>query len=151
MNRRPFPPRPTSIAELRQALKAIVRVHRSRTLQQAERQHRAFMMHVVNDMTIRKIASELRVSKNTILSDLRYEQLLRLEESAGKRTDYAEYIRRPQRSLSKADLCELFADWGIDLGDAPQVEAFLAGIGARKRDGHWDNARDARAREARTA
>jgi len=152
VNRRPFPPRPTSIAELKQALRTLIRVPRPRTLQQAERQSRAFMMHVVGDMTIRQIASKLAVSKNTILSDLRYEHLLRLEEGAGKRTDYAEYIRRPQRSLNKADLCELFATWGIDLGDAPQVEAFLAEIGARKRDDiGTTRVTRARAREGRTS
>jgi len=125
---RPLTPRPTSIAELKAALRTLIQVHRSRTLEQAERQSRAFMMYVVQDMTIRQIARALGVSKNTTMSDLRYEQYLRLEEGAGNRTDYADYIRRPQRSMRKADLVALFTAWGVDLGDVRQMEAFLAEV-----------------------
>lgn len=67
------------------AIKGQNRTPRARTPQQLARQERSFILSVVEGKSVREIAAELHVDKDTIVKDIRHESERRSAELADQR------------------------------------------------------------------
>jgi hypothetical protein len=95
---------------------------RARTPQQLDRQEKAFKLSVEEGKTVRAIAAELHVNKDTVVEDIRCESLRRAEENAARREvdrarSIAFYERAAAEGLRLAEQSDGIESIGVEGGE----------------------------------
>ncbi|MDB5069607.1 MAG: hypothetical protein JWM87_718 [Candidatus Eremiobacteraeota bacterium] len=114
---------------------------RARTAQQLERQEKAFLASVIDGKSVREIAAELGVDKDTVVSDIRHEEQRRADENAERREadkarSIAFYETVARRALRRAEISDEILEQirdGAECEKKVSDRSFDAALKARER------------------